>query len=143
VLDDFPYSLMRDRQVGDPPLRDLLQMYHSKQAPPRPGLWTRFDHSFFNKDNQEECTYTVANDSSHPYPPRTLPTKTSKGSRVRRVLSDPLPPDSSGEEDDLEQEMEWSWRPDAPSRLRPTPSRVSLEPQLTHSKKKRKGDGAR
>ena len=154
VLDDFPYSLMRDRQVGDPPLRDLLQMYHSKQAPPRPGLWTRFDHSFFNEKNKQQCTYKEPNDSSNPYPPRTSPTKTSKGSSRRRVhqssgssrrvsLDPPQEPQgtpttasvnkavaSHRKDADSDEEMEWSWRPNVSPSLCPKPYHSSLSRKL-------------
>jgi hypothetical protein len=50
ILDDFPYSLLRDRQVGDPPTSVLLDMYHKKLDPPRPGMWKRFNYSFFDKN---------------------------------------------------------------------------------------------
>lgn len=54
ILDDFPYSLLRDRQPGDPPTKVLLEMYHNKQEPPRPGMWKRFNYSFFDRDKKKE-----------------------------------------------------------------------------------------
>jgi hypothetical protein len=160
MVEGFPYSLMRDRQPGDPPMRDLLQMYHRKQPPPRPGLWTRFDHSFFKEkriqeahisnltqppvpleDDEEQEWYWRPDEHPNLYLPKLSEPTIQETSR--RVSVDPqllTQPNVAVEDLQLEEiedkEEQWFWRADEyPNLYQTSGRRVSIHPLIRTSPK--------